>query len=262
MLRSTARLFTLVLAAGLAVASAQGTFGHIAYGAGWQTTFLVVNQDRTTEANVTLSFYSDLGAALAAPVNSGPASSTYSFSIPPSGSASILLPDVGGATTHEGWASLQVTNGVSVSGQAIFREDLGGSHPILEAAVPFTGGPPACAVSYWSVEPTRYILVPFDNTTGVHVTALAFANTTSTAISAPIEFDDPTGAPIVKGTLNLAALNHTSFVSTTNYPATAGKSGILRITLPSSANAGDLQVLGLLADSVAGTLTTLIPITQ
>jgi hypothetical protein len=262
MLRSTTRLLTLLLAAGLAVASAQGTFGHIAYGAGWQTTFLVVNQDQTTEANVSLSFYSDSGVALAAPANSGTASSTYSFSIPPSGSASIVLADVGGATTYEGWANLQVTNGVSVSGQAIFRENLGGSHPILEAAVPFTGGPPACAVSFWSVEPTHYILVPFDNTTGVHVTALAFANTTSAAISAPIEFDDPTGAPIVTGTLNLAALNHTSFVSTTNYPATAGKSGVLRITLPSSANPGDLSVLALLADSAAGTLTTLIPITQ
>jgi hypothetical protein len=65
--------------AGLALASAQGTFGHIAYGAGWQTTFIIVNQDKTMEANVSLLFYSDSGAALAAPVNSGPASSSYSF---------------------------------------------------------------------------------------------------------------------------------------------------------------------------------------
>jgi hypothetical protein len=262
MLRRTVRLFALVLAAGLAVASAQGSFGHLAYGAGWQTTFLTVNQDPTTAASVTLNFYADSGAALAAPVNSGSALSAYSFSIPPGGSTSVVLPDVGGATTYEGWASLQVANGVSVSGQAIFRENLGGSHPILEAAVPFTGGPPACVISFWSVEPTHYILVPFDNTTGVHVTTLAFANTTSAAISAPVEFDDPSGVQILTATLNLAAMNHTAFVSTANYPATAGKSGVLRITLPSGANPGDLAVLALLADPVTGTLTTLIPVTQ
>jgi hypothetical protein len=262
MLRRSIRLFTLVLAAGLAISSAQGTFGHIAYGAGWQTTFFVVNQDQTTAANVSLLFYADSGSALAAPVNGGAAASLHSFAIPAGGSASVVLPDVGGSTTYQGWASLQVTNGVAVSGQAIFRENLGGSHPILEAAVPFTGGPPPCVVSFWSVAPTHFILVPFDNTTGMHVTALAFANTTSFPMSVPIEFDDPTGTAIVTGTLNLAALNHTAFVSTTNYPATAGKSGVLRISLPSSANAGDLSVLALLADSATGTLTTLIPITQ
>jgi hypothetical protein len=262
MLRRTVRLFTLVLAAGLAVVSAQGTFGHIAYGAGWQTTFLIVNQDQTTAASVSLSFYSDSGAALAPPVNGGATASLYSFNIPPGGSASVVLPDVGGSTANEGWASLQVANGLAVGGQAIFRQNLGGSHPILEAAVPFTGGPPACVVSFWSVVPTHYIWVPFDNTNGVHVTALAFANTTSSTMSVPIEFEDPTGAAIVSDTLKLAAMNHTSVVSTTNYPATAGKSGVLRVTLPSSANAGDLAVLALLADSVSGTLTTLIPITQ
>jgi hypothetical protein len=264
MFRRAFRVITLALAAALAVASAQGTFGHIAYGDGWQTTFLIVNQDTTTTAEVNLYFYSDSGAALALPVNGGPAASPYSVSIPPGGSASIILPDVGGTTANEGWASLQVTNNVAVSGQAIFRQDLGGSNPTLEAAVPFTGGQPVCILSLWNVEPTHYILVPFDNTTGVHVTALAFANTTSAAISAPIEFDDQTGTAIVTDTLTLAAMNHTAFVTADadRYPATAGKSGVLRITLPSGANAGDLAVLALLANSVSGTLTTLLPVTQ
>lgn len=261
MLRRTSRLVTFALIAGLAVASAQGTFGHIAYGAGWQTTFIVVNQDNTIEAKASLAFYSDSGAPLAAPVNSGPASSSYSFTVPPRGSVSIVLPDVGGATTFEGWASL-VTAGGEVSGQAIFRESLGGSHLVLEAAVPFNGVPSPCIISTWSIEPTHTLLVPFDNTTGVHVTALAFANTTSAAISVPIEFDDAAGTALVTSTLKLAPRNHTAFVSTTNYPATAGKSGVLRIALPGSANPGDLTVLGLLADSESGTLTTLIPITE
>lgn len=261
MLRRTFRLFALVSVSGLALVSAQGTIGHIAYGAGWQTTFIVVNEDKTVEANGSLLLYSDSGSPLAAPVNSGPTSSSFSFSVPPGGSVSIVLPDVGGATTFEGWASL-VTNGGSVSGQAIFRENLGGSHPILEAAVPFTGVPSPCIISTWGLEPTHTILVPFDNTTGVHVTALAFANTTSAALSVPIEFDDALGTALVTGTLKLAARNHMAFVSTANYPATTGKSGVLRITLPGAANPGDLTVLGLLADSESGTLTTLIPITE
>ena len=262
MLQRTARLFTLVFAIGVAGASAQGTFGHLAYGAGWQTTFLIVNQDQVNEASLSLSFYSDSGKALAPPVNGGAAVSVYSFSIAPNGSASVVLPDVGGAMAHQGWASLSVTNNVTVSGQAIFRQDLGRSHPVLEAAVPFTTGLPVCLVPFGSVTTPHSILVPFDNTTGVHVTAFAFANTTSGAMSIAVEFDDPAGAAIATGTLNLAALNHTSFISTTNYPATQGKSGVLRIMLPSSANLGDLSVLALLADSVTGTLTTLIPVSQ
>lgn len=262
MLRRTAQLLVLLLAVGVAGAWAQGTFGHLAYGGGWQTTFLLVNEDQANEANASLSFYSDTGMALAPPVNGGAGASVYSFSIPPSGLASIVLPDVGGATANTGWASLSVTTDTAVSGQAIFRQNLGGSNPVLEAAVPFTTGAPLCLVPFGSAVSTHYILVPFDNTTGVHVTALAFANTTAAAMSVPIEFDDPTGAAIVTGTLNLGAMNHTSFVSTASYPATAGKTGVLRITLPSSASLGDLSVLALLADSASGTLTTLIPITQ
>jgi len=262
MFQRTAGLLTLVLAVCVGSASAQGTFGHLAYGGGWQTTFLVVNQDQTTEADVSLAFYSDSGTPLAAPVNSGANISVYSFSIPPRGSAAIVLPDTGGSTTHEGWASLSVSNSPSVSGQAIFRQQLGGSHPVLEAAVPFSTGAPLCLVPYGDVPLTHSILVPFENTIGVHVTALAFANTTSAAMSVPIEFDDASGAIITTDTLNLPALNHTAFTSTTNYPVTNGKSGVLRISLPGGANPGDLSVLALLADAVAGTLTTLMPIAQ
>ncbi len=252
----------LLFGAGVVGASAQGTFGHLAYGGGWQTTIVLVNQDQANEANLSLTFYSDSGTALAVPVNNSEAISVYSFSIPPSGSASVLLPDVGGAAANQGWASLNVANSVAVSGQAIFRERLGGAHPVLEAAVPFTTGAPPCLVPFGNVTIPHVILVPFDNTTGVHATALAFANTTSAVMSAAVEFDDQTGTAIVSGTLQLAALNHAAFVSTDRYPATAGKTGVLRITLPNSANLGDLSVLALLADAATGTLTTLIPISQ
>jgi hypothetical protein len=105
-------------------------------------------------------------------------------------------------------------------------------------------------------------LIPFDNTTGVHGTAVAFANATQASMSVPIEFDDQTGTAIVTGTLTLASLNHTAYLVTANFPTTAGKSGTIRITLPASANMGDLTALALLFNSVSETLTTIIPITQ
>ena len=262
MLRRSVRVLAVALVGGLAVASAQGTFGHIAYGGGWQTTFVLVNENTTTAANVSLHFYSDSGANLPLSVNGDSAVSPYSGSIDPGGSVSLVVSDPGSPAANEGWASLQVTNSVAVSGQAIFRQNLGSPHPILEATVPLTGGPPVCIFSFWNVEPTHYILVPFDNTTNLHLTAFAFANTTSASISAPIEFDDQTGAVIVSDKLKLGAMNHSAFVSTTNYPATVGKTGVLRITLPSGASAGDLVVLGLLANPTTGTLTTVLPITQ
>jgi len=262
MFRRTAGFLTLVLAVGVGSVSAQGTFGHLAYGGGWQTTFLLVNQDRTTEADASLSLYSDSGAPLAAPVNGGKATAVFSFTIPPSGSAAIVLPDTGGSTTREGWANLIVSNSPSVSGQAIFRQQLGGSHPVLEAAVPFSTGAPLCLVPYGEVPLTHFVLVPFDNTVDLHVTAFAFANTTSAGMAIPIEFDDASGAVITTDTINLGALNHTAFTSTAKYPETNNKTGVLRITLPGGSNPGDLSVLALLADSSAGTLTTLLPITQ
>jgi len=260
--RGIVRFSAILLALGLSNVSAQGTFGHLAYGGGWQTTFLIVNQDSATEANASLSFYTDIGTALAPPINGGTPMSVYSFSVPPNGSTSIVLPDKGGSTSTEGWASLNVSNSPAVSGQAIFRQNAAGSRPALEAAVPFTSGTPLCLVPFANVNPTHSILVPFDNTNGLHVTAFAFANTTSAAMSVPLEFDDPSGTAITTGTLNLGALFHSSFVSTAKYPATNGKSGVLRVTLPAGANLGDLSVLALLADSSTGTLTTLIPITQ
>jgi len=259
-LRRCGQVLAVALIAGLGVASAQGTFGHIAFGGGWQTTFILVNEDTTTAASASLAFYSDSGANLPLPVNGGPAVSPYTADIPPGGSVSVVVGDSGSPNASQGWASLHVTNSVAVNGQAIFRQDLGGGHPVVEAAVPLTGGTPVCILSFWDVEPTHYVLVPFDNDT--HLTGIALANTTSSSISAPIVFQDQTGKSIASDTLNLSAMNHTAYLLTGKYPATAGKTGVIRITLPSGANPGDLVVLALLANPNTGTLTTVLPILQ
>jgi len=256
------QVLAIALIAGLGVASAQGTFGHIAYGGGWQTTFVLVNEDTTTAASISLAFYSDSGANLPLPVNGGSAVSPYTTNIPAGGSISVVVGDNGSPNASQGWASLHVTNSVAVNGQAIFRQDLGSGHPVLESAVPLTGGTPVCIFSFWDVEPNHYVLVPFDNTTNTHLTAIALANTTSSTISAPIVFQDQSGNSIASDTLNLSAMNHTAYVSTSKYPATAGKTGVIRISLPSGANPGDLVVLALLANPNTGTLTTLLPILQ
>src|SRR5665213_879943 len=42
----------------------QGTFGQIAYGGSWQTTFTLMNLNSITRATVTLSFFGDDGSLL------------------------------------------------------------------------------------------------------------------------------------------------------------------------------------------------------
>ena len=101
------------------------------------------------------------------------------------------------------------------------------------------------------------ILVPFDNTTGQYVTALALANTTLGQLDVPIEFDDQSNNPLVTDTLHLTAMQHMAFLIRDKYPSLEGKKGILRIRL----GADKVTVLGLLANAT-NAITTIIPVTQ
>ena len=101
------------------------------------------------------------------------------------------------------------------------------------------------------------ILVPFDNTTGKYVTSLALANTTTGALSGPIEFVDQSNNVLVADTLNLTPRQHVAFVMPEAYPALAGKKGTLRIHQTPE----KLTVLGLLSNST-NSITTIIPFTN
>ena len=91
MLGKAFRLLLAGFALTAGCALAQGTFAHITYGAGWQTTFTFVNLSSTDTANLSLFFYNEDGTTLAAPVQGGPTGSPYNFSIAPSGATTIVL---------------------------------------------------------------------------------------------------------------------------------------------------------------------------
>lgn len=234
----------------------QGTFGQIAYGGSWQTTFTLINVSTLGTANVTLSFFGDNGQPLNAPVQGFGVTPVYTFAIPAGGAQNVVLSSSDAATT-QGWASLSASGG-TVRGQGSFRFLVpNGSGAIAEAVVPLSLPSSAlCIVPFPQFDPV--ILVPFDNTAGQYVTSLALANSTNGQLTVPIEFDDQSGSPLQADTLNLTAMQHTAFVTTARYStALVGKKGILRI----HADPAKLTVLGLLSNST-NAITTIIPVSQ
>jgi hypothetical protein len=234
----------------------QGTFAQIAYGGSWRTTFTLLNLSSTDLASVTLSFFGDDGSPLNVPIQGFGTTASYTFNIPTGGSQNVVLSS-SESTTTQGWASMNVGSGI-VRGQGSFRFLLPGG-AISEAVVPLsTPGSGVCIVPFPFVPAsTPIVLVPFDNTTGQYVTALALANTTNGPLAVPIEFDDESNNQLLTDTLNLTAMQHTAFVIPQRYTALAGKKGILRIR----ESTASVSVLGLLANAT-NAITTIIPVTQ
>jgi hypothetical protein len=233
----------------------QGTFGQIAYGGSWQTTFTLINVSTLGTANVTLSFFGDSGSPLNAPVQGFGVTPVYTFAIPAGGSQNVVLSNSDPNTT-QGWASMSASGGV-VRGQGSFRFVLPGA--ISEAVVPLTfpAGSTVCIIPLPSGNPIT--LIPFDNTNG-YVTSLAFANTSSSSPeSYVIEFDDQAGTPLAADTVTLGPRQHRAFVSKDTYPALVGQKGVLRIH--GSVDLSLPTVLGLLSNST-NVITTIIPVTQ
>jgi hypothetical protein len=244
------RFFALSVLSAAGAFGQVGSFGQLAYGGSWQTTFTLINLN-TSVATVTLSFFDDNGSALTAPVQNFGFTSAYTFAIPAGGTQDIVLSSTD-RTTTQGWASLSTTG--NIRGQASFRFLLP-SGTLSEAVVPLSApGTQGCIVPFPQTDPV--ILLPFDNT-GQYVTSLAFVNISAIARAFVLEFDDQSGNILVTDTLSLSPKQHTAFVSVRNYQELAGKKGILRI----HASAANLTVLGLLTNST-GAITTIIPVTQ
>lgn len=261
MSRSGSRFQLLVLFACTFLARAQGNLAHFTYGGGYTSTFTFVNQDTTTAANASLYFYNDDGSAATVPVGGVSTPSPYNFTIPANGSATFVLPDPGIGNAPWGWAQLVVTDSGPVNGQLTFRRSAGASAPATETVVPLSGTQGACLLPLPNSTPVT--VIPFDNTTGVHGTAIALANTTSSTLTLTFEFDDQAGNVISRhANISFGAKNHTAWLMTaaSEYPETTNKVGALKITgMPYSS---DLAVVALLFNTASNTLTTVLPITQ
>jgi len=261
MTRSSVCLIPASLLFSSVLAFAQGDFAHFTYGAGYRTTFTLVNLSTTDEADVDLSFYNSDGTSLQADVQGVGPVTLYNFTIPAGASKSVaLVGDPAAKASTEGWAQLTVADGYPVvRGQASFRRHLNGL-PDFEAVVPLTSHENTnCLYVY---NPNPVILVPFDNT-NAYLTALAFANSSGAALPLQLDYRDESNQEIVSKTLTLPPNNHVAFASTltpdgsTQDPILAGKKGVLRIQ-PASPN---FAVLGLLFNST-GPYTAILPISQ
>jgi hypothetical protein len=116
------RVFALSIVCAVGMFGQQGSFGQIAYGGSWQTTFTLMNLSSTSPVTLTLSFFGDDGSPLNAPVQGFGATAAYTFTIAPGGSQNVVLSGSPNGTT-QGWASLSMTSasGGPVRGQGSFR---------------------------------------------------------------------------------------------------------------------------------------------
>ena len=227
-----------------------GSMPHIAAEENWTTLFTLVNKTpSSTEAR--LSFFGDaldptgngpLALPLAFPQqvgSTGPLLAS-SFDRPLPANASLIVTSAGAQVSPVLIGSAQLSATGAVDGFAIFHLIPGAQ----EAVVPMET---RNAPSY---------LLAFDNTNSV-VLGIAIDNVSSNAAVIPVVIRDETGNVIGSpSTISLAANGHTSFVLSTQYPATADKHGTIEFDTPGS---GPISVLGIRTTPL-GTTNTLTTI--
>jgi hypothetical protein len=186
------------------------TISHIADGAGFRTTFILLNTG-DTPANFRLDIWSDTGGPLMLNLGADGVTASLTGVIPPHGARFIRTV---GATPglNKGWAQLIAPP--AVDGNSIFGLQNAGQGD-SEAAVPLSPGG------------GRDLSLPFDNTPGF-VTGVAFADPGGLAATISGVFVDEAGTLVADPhTVNVAPHGHDAEVmgGPTFFPTTAGKRG-------------------------------------
>jgi hypothetical protein len=248
-------LFSTVLCASM-TAAAQGTYPHFSEDVNWQTTFTLVNMSLTDQAQAQISFFADDGTPLAMQIAGRDKAAVQQVAIPAGGSVTLAL-DAAGAS-WQGWAKLDSTNDVPIKGQGIFRRHQAGV-PEAEGIVPLDTGyqPPSCIMALPNLGPPASTILPFDNTAGAYVTAIAIVNISHASRAIDLEYADETNHVLATDQIVLGAQQHTAFMVTDRIPTLANTKGVLHV------NAGpqDVSLLAFLMRPT-GTFTTILPVTQ
>ena len=206
---------------------ANGVFAHIAAGGSWTTVLSLVNTT-TVPLTVTTTLYGDDGSPLIIPITTmaqgasqTATTASVNATIKPNATLQISL----GAqipSLATGWA--RVLSLGPIGGFAIFRTSSANS-PVSEGTVPLQS------------QAVSAITIPYDNTGGF-ATGVALANlSTSSAILTATSWD-ASGNQLGTQNITVAAGGHTSFVASTQFPETAGVSGILVFQSSSAGIAG------------------------
>ncbi len=225
--------FTMTTVPAIAISGNNGgSIAHIATGAGWQTTFVLVNAG-TAAAQATLKFFATgTGAPLPIPLSfqqtGGPPSTLASSTTQTiAAGASLIVQSVGAESDALATiGSAQITTTGNVGGFVIFRYNLNGQ----EAVVPLENRTSAAG-----------FVMAFDNADGT-VTGIAVNSVSAQATSVPVIVRDETGAPIATETLSFAPNAHMAFTVADKYPITAGIRGTIEFSKPAN---GTIGVVGI-----------------
>jgi virginiamycin B lyase len=211
---------------------------HIASGNGWQTTFVLYDAGGGP-SQATLNFLNDQGNPLVLPLTdlqTGAVSSASSWNASVVPGSSTWLQTSGSLGTALLTGSAQLVTSGAVSGYAIFRYNPNGQ----EAVVPLET---RTAGSY---------LIAFDNANNT-ATGIALSLTSSQAVDVPYLVRDGNGNQIASGAIQLQGNGHTSFMLSSQIPATTGITGSVEFDTPSGT---EIAVLGIRSPP-ALTFTTL-----
>jgi len=183
-------------------------------GAGWKTTFKLVNLENHA-VSFRLSFIGDDGFPLSLPildssVINGGNFTSIAFTL--TTAASITIETAGTARgLAQGWALMQRNSTDSIGGFAIFKFRAPGGQD-QEAVVPI--------VDQFS----GHFVLLFDNTSSF-VSGIAIANPTNTSVSIPVTIRDESGQIIDQQFIALGPFAHTAFNAPDRWPSTIGNAG-------------------------------------
>jgi len=201
--------------AGATATTVTRTLAHAADGDAFKTTVLLTNAG-SASAPYTLRFNDDHGNVPATRFELETGSLTGN--IPAGGSVTIRTAGLGDQTVN-GWAEL--TAPASVGGSVIYSQKT--------AVLPSTQEGTATIVAAGN----SHFFMPFDNTSGA-ITGVAITNpgANPAIISATLRYNDG-GANQTVSYPQLAARNHQAFVLSSQFPNTAGRSGVAEFTVNS-----------------------------
>jgi hypothetical protein len=196
-------------------------------GAGWSTSFYLMNLEPGKTIFWQLKFYSDSGGGMVLPLlGTGPAATVFA-SLPPQWSVVIETPGTATAL-QQGWASVvtldrsadqpgAVATNDRIGGLATFRQRVPG-RPDFEAVVPFS-----------PINENRFVM-PFDNRAGFS-TGIAWLNPDFNVVApAEVTIRNAEGVILRQETLNLLPGSKLVFSMPERYPEAIGRYGRINVS--------------------------------
>lgn len=213
---------------------------------------IFTNTNAATNAHFHINFYNDDGSTAQFTIKElGGAVDHVDGTIAPGGTWFLTTASTS-PINQQGWAKLDGTTDSSV-----------GVIEIIQVRSS-TNGPFSGEATVEAVDPAFNLPIafPFDNTGG-NVSSMAIASTNVSANeTVNVLVKDEFGNTLLTDSITMKALNHTAFILTDKWAATANKRGTLIFTPPSGVPNTQLSLMALRFESLANgfTVTALPPI--